>query len=279
MAGCSDDLAPASRLDDLRLLAVEADRPAAAPGERVTLRALFSNADAQALSWGYAFCDGARSSAALDCLRAIDLETLAIFPDRPEFSFEMPEPTTGGERPVSVGVVVVLCPGEIARGTTHGIPLSCRVDGQPLDLNDFELGVKRIYYADAHPNQNPQIAQITFDGEPWPEGEIKTVAPCPRDSDEVEKCKPAFRHTFVVEAEEGAVETFADNDGRAVREQVVLQFYATGGTFEFDVRTIDAARTRFVARQRDAGRTLTLHFVVRDSRGGVSWKTRAIAVE
>jgi hypothetical protein len=278
LAACGDTLAPSSRLSNLRLIAVQADKPAAQPGEDVSLHALFSNNAQESLSWGYAFCDSASSSAALECLRALDLDSLTVARDQPEFSFSMPEPTAAGQRPVSVGVVVIVCPGEIVRGDTHGIPVACVVDGQPLNINDFEMGVKRIFYADASPNQNPQIDTIRFDGEPWPADEVKTIAACTRDTDDVEECKPKFRHIFKVEAADDAVESFVDNDGKRVNEQLVAQFYATGGTFEYDVRTIDSANTRFIAQQSDAGKTLNVHFVVRDSRGGVSWETREIEV-
>lgn len=276
--GCEDSLAPSSRLSNLRLIALEADKPAVEPGETVNLRALYADPDADTLQWGYALCDGASSSAALDCLRALDPSTLMIAENQTEFSFTMPEPSARGERPVSVGVAVIVCPGEIVKGDTHGVPVACEVGGKPLGVNDFELGVKRIFYAAGGPNQNPQIARILFDGEAWPEGETKSVVACPRDTEDVEDCKAPFRHKLRLEPEEGATETFVDNDGKRVEEQVVTQFYATGGTFEFDVRTIDDASTRFIARKSDAGNTLTMHFVIRDSRGGVSWQTRELDV-
>ncbi len=275
---CMDRMEPASQVNNLRLLAVAADKPMAEAGESVSLRALYENPADQPLSWGYALCDGSSSSAALDCLRALDPGTLVVSREESGFSFTMPEPGSAGQRAQSVGVVVVVCPGEIVAGDTHGVPLACEVDGQPLDVNDYEMGVKRVFYPDDSPNQNPEIAAITFDGESWLEDEVRTVEPCPKDTDELEACKLPFRHTIEVEVAEGALESFRDNDGRSVNEQVVAQFYATGGLFEWDVRTIDSADSRFVALARDAGKTLTVHFVLRDSRGGVSWTTRTLEV-
>jgi hypothetical protein len=277
-SACENTLDPSSRLTNLRLLAVEADKPAAEPGETVSLRALYANNDDASLQWGYALCDGASSSAALDCLRALDPSSLQVAPDQTEFSFTMPEPSAQGKRPVSIGVAVIVCPGQIVSGDSHGIPLACEVAGKPLDINDFEMGVKRIFYTDQSPNQNPSIAAITLDGEPWPADALKTITACTRDTEDVADCKAPFRHTLKVEPEEDAVESFIDNDGKRVNEQVVAQFYATGGTFEYDVRTIDAAETRFIAQKSDVGKTLTLHFVIRDSRGGVSWQTRTLSV-
>lgn len=273
-----DRMEPASQVNDLRLLAVAADKPTADAGETVRLRALYENPRGQPLSWGYALCDGSSSSAALDCLRALDPDTLLVSREDGGFSFTMPEPLHAGQRAQSIGVVVVVCPGEIVAGDTHGVPLACEVDGRPLDVNDYEMGVKRVFYPSESPNQNPEIAAITFDGEPWPEDDVRTVEPCSKDTAELEACKPRFRHSIEVQAAEGVRESFRDNDGRSVSEQVVAQFYATGGLFEWDVRTIDGADTRFVALARDAGETLTVHFVLRDSRGGVSWTTRRLEV-
>lgn len=278
MVACTDRLEPASQLKDLRLIAVAADKPTAQAGESVNLRALFANPEELPLSWGYALCDGSSSSAALDCLRALDPDTLVVSQEASEFSFTMPEPRAATERAQAIGVVVIVCPGEIVAGDTHGVPLACEVDGRPLDVNDYEMGVKRVFYAGESPNENPEIAAITFDGEPWPEDEVRSIEPCAKDTDDLEECKPRFRHTIEVEGAEGALESFRDNDGRRVNEQVVAQFYATGGLFEWDVRTIESAEARFVALARDAGRILTVHFVLRDNRGGVSWTTRMIEV-
>jgi hypothetical protein len=278
MAGCMDRMEPASQLNSLRLIAVAADKPTAEAGESVNLRALFANPKEQPLSWGYALCDGSSSSAALDCLRALDPDTLVVSQESSEFSFAMPEPRTAGERAQAIGVVVIVCPGEIVAGDTHGVPLACEVDGQALDVNEYEMGVKRVFYAGESPNRNPEFASITFDGASWPEHEVKTIDPCPKDTNDLEDCKSRFRHTIKLEGAEDALEPFLDNDGRRVDEQVVAQFYATGGLFEWDVRTLESADTRFVALARDAGQTLTVHFVLRDNRGGVSWQTRTLEV-
>jgi hypothetical protein len=277
-AACTGgDFAPASRLTDLRLVAVQADKPAAEPGDAVKLSAIYHDEAERPLNIGYAMCDGSTSSAALDCLRVMDLDTLVIGQDQAEFEFTMPERSGEAKRDSAIGVAVIVCPGEIVRGDTNGVPIACEVDGQALDVNDFEMGVKRVFFAGETPNHNPEISALRWDGEPWPADEIKEVTPCDKDSDELEDCKPAFRHTIALEAAD-AVEDFVDAQGNPVTEQVVAQFYATGGTFEYDVRTLATASTRWVAQKSDAGKTLSLHFVVRDTRGGVSWETRQVLV-
>lgn len=277
LPACGDSFAPASRVTDLRLLAVAADPPAAAPGEEVKLDALYHDRRERPLEWGYAYCDAQTSSAALDCARSIDPASLVVATDTPEQVITMPELAGSAARATAQGVAVIVCPGRIVAGDTEGIPIACEVDGEPLGINDFEIGIKRIFYREQSDNHNPQIAALHWDGEPWAEDEVKRVAPCERETDDVEKCAASTRHALSVEVPDAA-EHYVDPNGTDAREQAVVQFYADGGSFEHDARTPDNASTRWVARSSDAGKTLSLFFVVRDSRGGVSWITRTVEV-
>jgi hypothetical protein len=278
LGACSGgDFAPASRLTGLRLVAVQVDKPSAEAGDQVSLSAIYHDSEERSLSFGYALCDGAASSAALDCMRVMDPDSLVIAQGRPEFQFSMPAQSGEAKRASSIGVVVIVCPGEIVPGDTYGVPIACEVDGEPLDVNDYEMGVKRVFYAGQTANHNPEIALLTWDGAAWPRDEVKTIPACDRDTDDIADCAPGFRHHIAVSAPDAA-EAFLDSQGNDAVEHVVAQFYATGGTYEYDVRLLDSASTRFVAQKSDAGSGLTLHIVVRDSRGGVSWETRRVEV-
>lgn len=275
-AACGGDFESASRLHGLRLLAVEADKPSARPGDTVQLHALFYDEHERPLEWGFALCDGSRSSAALDCLHALDVATLEVR-DEPLFTLTMPSLPEGLSRDTAQGVAVIVCPGHIVAGDTQGIPIACLVDDEPLPIHDFEVGVKRIYYELNSTNNNPQITGVRWNGAHWPEQETKQVIACSRDTDDVEKCASAVRNTLEVDTDTSG-EAYVDAVGGESREQTVVQLYANGGTFEHSVRTRDEARTRFIARAEDVGRTLTLFIVVRDSRGGVSFQTRRVEV-
>lgn len=278
LIACGESFAPASRLTDLRLLAVAADPPAAAPGEEVKLDALYHDRRERPLEWGYAYCDAQTSSAALDCARSIDPDSLVVATDTPQQVITMPELTGDTARATAQGVAVIVCPGRIVAGDTEGIPIACEVDGQPLALNAFEIGVKRVFYREQSDNQNPQIAELRWDGEPWAEDDVKRVTACDRDTDDVEECPTSTRHALSVDAADAA-QDYTDPSGAQAREQAVVQFYADGGSFEHEARTPEDAETRWVARRSDAGKTLRLFFVVRDSRGGVSWITRSVEVQ
>jgi hypothetical protein len=275
-SACGGDFESSSRLHDLRLIAVAADKPSAFAGDAVQLSALYYDEHERPLEWGFALCDAQASSAALDCLRAMNLNSLHV-QSEPRYTLTMPALAESAERDTAQGVAVIACPGHITAGDTEGIPVVCTVDGKPLPIGDFELGVKRIFYEQSSPNHNPQVVALRMDGEDWPSDETKQVKACDRNTDDVEKCSAMLRHTLSVEVD-GEGEAFVDAQGADTREQTVVQFYATGGTLEFAVRTPSTAQTRFVARAEDVGRTLTIYIVVRDSRGGVSFETRRVEV-
>jgi len=269
-AACSDDFDPSSRVSELRLLAVQADHPFALPGDDVHLTALAFDPEARPLTWAWGVCLEPSSSVALDCLRALSFDALTIAPDRTEHDLVVPETDAG-----YVGVAVVVCPGEIVRGDTQGVPLACvDVDGVRLPLSEFELGLKRINVREPSENENPAIAEVLWDGAPWPEDEIKLDA-CERTKNGA--CDAWTEHTVEVRAP-GASEQSVDRDRNPVTEQAVVQMYATGGEFEDDVRLVDTAKTTWRARREDAGGMITFWFVVRDDRGGVSWVTRRISI-
>jgi hypothetical protein len=269
--GCDDDFDPASRVIDLRLLAVQADQPFARPGEEVQLRALFHDPEGRPLEWAFGPCAEADSSAALACLRALAFEDLTIG-KQPSYVLRVPgDALGGGAGNAFLGVAVVACPGTLRAGDTHGIPVACEdAQGRALALDTFEVGMKRIFVRDDARNENPAIDMVLWDGEQWPQGELREA----RCDGEDGKCR---KHALELRSEH-AQETSTDEDGQTIREVAIVQFYATGGTFEDDVRTIEEPDTTWKPRKQDRGKELTLWFVLRDDRGGVSWTERRVRV-
>jgi hypothetical protein len=270
-AACSDDFDPASRVSDLRVLAVSADQPFALPGSEVKLEALAFDPAARSLSWGWGVCIEGSSSLALDCLRALRFDSLTIGQDQPRHILRVPET----DAPF-VGVVVVACPGTIVAGNTEGVPLACvGADDRPLPLSEFELGLKRIYLRDSQLNHNPTFDTLIWDGVPWPEGEVRRDT-CARTKDA--SCDAFTEHALEARAAADAVEKSIDREQLPITEQVVVQLYATGGEFEDDVRVVEKPTNTWKARREDAGQRITFWFVVRDDRGGVSWISRQLDV-
>jgi hypothetical protein len=270
LIGCGDDFAPPSLVSNLRLLAVQADRPFAQVGDSVRLTALAHDPEQRRLSWGWGLCIDDASSLALDCLRATSFESLTIAQEQPEHMLVVPEAAKS-----YVGVVVVVCPGTLAKGDTFAIPIACLGDdGRPLPLADFELGIKRIFVRDPALNRNPMLSEVLWDGAPWLEDEVK-VSTCERTQDVA--CVEWPKHRLELRAPEAA-ESSIDRAGEPLEEQAVVQFYATGGEYEHQLRNADDVHTTWQARSEDSGELITLWFVVRDDRGGVSWLARRVRV-
>ena len=283
-AGCGDDFDPASRVTDLRVLAVRADAPYAVPGQSVHLDALAVDPEARAITWGWGLCINPASPSAPGCLGALDGSTVVIEKGKSTFDFALPSdvitslPASAAAH-ASMGAVVVACPGELAqRG--GAIPFQCvdAASGRRLGTDAFVVGVKRIFARTADKNDNPIISGVTWDGADWPSAEIKDVTACDESGNDYGACSENEQHLVTVAIPEASTESGIDSFGASFREQVVVQYYATEGIFEHDVRLASDTSTGWTARRSSAGRAITMWFVVRDDRGGVAWDERHIRV-
>lgn len=298
-AACSDDFAPASRVVDFRLLAVSAEPTFAAPGEQVNLQTLSFEPFGRPVTWGWATCTAPADSTVNACLlkRIEEIEAsgeqplLASGEALTEFSVTVPADVLdsvaeSARRNATVGVITVACPGEIgllelADIAPGELPISCR-DAQTAELlpsERFAVSVKRIFVRTVDRNQTPPIDAVLWDGELWPEGELRQVMPCSSDGNAFDDCQDGQKVKLQVSVPPTAFEQGTDEFGDAFSEEVITQFYATEGSFEFEVRTADVGETTWVARQSAAGQLVTLWFVVRDNRGAVSWTSRQVQVE
>jgi hypothetical protein len=251
LVSCSSgDFDPPSRVVDLRLLAVRADLPYAAPGAKVHLDALAVDPTSGAVTLRWATCVDPPSDRPEDCVP--DPSTLLTGPSfdlvvPPDAIARLPE---GGHARASVGVVVT--------------------------ANDALVGVKRVFVRAADRNANPAILGVTWDGADWPEADVKEVAGCDSGGSVFEACDAALAHevSVLVDPPESGVDEF----GHTFAETVVVQYYATEGIFEHEVRVASDAKTGWVARRAASGKTVTMWLVVRDDRGGVAWATRQVRV-
>jgi hypothetical protein len=91
-------------------------------------------------------------------------------------------------------------------------------------------------------------------------------------------CSGGEAHDLSVVIPPESVESGTTEQGAPFSEDVVVQYYATEGLFEFDSRTRESPGTGWKARAASAGKEQTLWFVVRENRGGVSWTSRKVRV-
>jgi hypothetical protein len=297
LAACSD-FDPGSRVTDFRLIAVSADKPYAAPGETVQLSTLHHEPFGRPITWAWTTCPLPQESTVNGCLSR--LAELARSPGRAppsfavgrelgSFAVTIPPNVLDGVAPAArgnalVGVVTVACPGELsvkdlARLGPGELPFRCVEAGSELELSyeRYAVAVKRIYIYDRDRNQDPAITGLTWDGTPWVENDIKDVGACDFDSNAFGECA-GEKHEIAASAPPETREAGTNQFGTPYREDVVIQYYASEGLFEFGTKTLDDPKTRWAARSQARGQTVDMWFVLRDNRGGVGWTTRRVRV-
>jgi len=290
--GCADEVEPGTKVDSLRVLAQQADLPFAHPGETVQLRSLSYDPQGRAITWAWASCVNPSESSLEGCIgriaesadpasavfamgEGVDAATLTVPPDT------ISRLPASARAAASVGVVSAACPGELRLGEgPGGLPFLCRESGtgRELPLDDFIVGIKRLTIRESERNSNPQIESISFDGEDWPADEIKEVGACAQSNFVYDTCPDDQKHQLEPKISAASFESGQDELGRDFTEQVVVQYYATEGIFENEVKIASEPKNGWVARTSAAGQTLKLWFVVRDNRGGVSWAERQVKV-
>ena len=282
LAACGADFEPGSRVVSPRILALQADKPYARPGEEVALTLLSANPEGEALEWAWGTCTLPASSTVDDCVEALDGDLEPFDPEADELQVSIARDLLDGvpaaQRPSAlVGVIVVACPGELRTGSTEGVPARCvDQDGNARSIHDIEVGIKRIFIRESDRNGNPAIDAITWDGEPWPEDEVRETEICAEDTFAIDDCSDALQRHIKLEVPSG--ERGRDEFGGDFSEQVIVQFYSTHGLFRDQVRIAEDTDNRWVAQRDDddAREEATLWFIARDDRGGTSWTTRRV---
>jgi hypothetical protein len=149
----------------------------------------------------------------------------------------------------------------------------------PLGIDQYIAGIKRIFVRSKDRNENPAIESVTWDGKPWAQDFVPEVTPCDTTDNRYDRCSGADAHEVAIQVTPGSFEAGTDEFGQSFVEQLVVQYYATEGLFEHDVRIAHQAPTNWVARKPAAGKTLDMWLVARDNRGGVVWATRKVKVK
>ncbi len=269
---------PASLVDSLRVLAVQADKPFAEPGETVHLEALIADplGEGRAISVGWGTCVNSGSSELPACASAVSsFQTSGS-------SFDVTVPSTAldgapADAPIgSVGVVFAACAGTLTP-TPHALAPATCVDasGRTNDRATFVWGEKRITVLRGLRNANPVIARLRVDGLIWPETEERTLKAC--DVKSVSGCAVEGQHGLQLDVTKESVETYFGQT-----EDVVVFFFTSQGELrdEFARPDADGATLTVVALDKpDRARSELLWFVVRDDRGGVSFTSRRARIE
>jgi hypothetical protein len=290
--GCDDPPEPGAKIDSFRVLAEQADLPYARPGETVQLSSLSFDPQARPVTWAWASCANPISNDLNGCLATIAeagdpaISVFAMGAGTSTAALTIPSDAidslpAAARGAATVGVLSVACPGDLSFGAgPGGLPTRCQETGtgRDMELDEFIVGYKRIAVRRTDRNQNPEITGITFDGTDWPATETKLVGFCDQSDFIYDTCPDGEKHQLAATVSSASFESGNDELGRPFEEQLVIQHYATEGIFEFEVRTGKSPKTGWVARKAASGQTLSMWFVARDDRGGVSWAERKVTV-
>jgi len=292
--GCDDTPDPGSRVVTTRVLAEQVDTPFAAPGATPHVSSLSFDPQGRALTWAWASCTNPDSTSLESCVARASGNTGVLTRDQllafgsGVDTVDVPIPAdalsslpAAAQPSAAVGVLSAACPGDLSiERNSEGLPFRCTEtgSGRELGLDEFVVGVKRIPVREHDMNQNPVIAQVLFDGTDWPEDEVKQVSACNKNGNVYLDCGKQYQHQLALQVTHESFESGTDEFGRSFSEELVIQYYATGGIYENDTRIAGNAQTGFVARAQDLGTDLTVWMVARDDRGGVTWTTRKLQV-
>lgn len=294
LAACGEDFDPGSRVTDFRVLAVQAAPAYVSPGESAHFHVLGHQPSGAPVHYAWAVCPNPRevtTEGCLEQLEALERNTGEIpllgmgeelteidLPVPPDALESIPESARAS---AALGVLNVACPGTLELGgSKQGLPFRCSDpnDGRELNLDEQVVGMKRLFVRERDRNENPVIERVTFQGRDWPEDEIPEVEACEKDGNRYDDCSESLARSMAAIPRAGDFEAGTDEFGRDFQEQIVVQYYATEGSFENEVRIGEAPETSWVARKRASGGDVRFWFVVRDDRGGVSWTTRQVHV-
>lgn len=286
---CSSDspteLLPASYIDKLRILAIKAEPPEAAPGENVILSALVADPWTGIRRVGYLWvqCDpsteGALGNACAqqDTLRSLNPrelpEGVRVFPLFIDFAFyRAPFNSLDGLDVDSI---------ERHRGLTATILLVAWEGGNLEDLQDpdvmrqSQMAIKRIRIVDPQqtPNENPRLASLTLNGAPF-DGldipEVKAGSTIELSATSTEESVQAFTRILP----DGSIEEQV--------EQNVFSWYTRGGRFtqglSYSSRTQsgDPIGLELPELETLPNDMLDVWVVLRDARGGTDWAKRRL---
>ncbi|HYQ01261.1 MAG TPA: hypothetical protein VER96_21465 [Polyangiaceae bacterium] len=296
MLGCAADFDPGSRVNTFRVMAQEMDVPFATPGETVNISSLSYDPQGRTVTWAWGACVNPASSTVQGCLDKIGEDAaasgsslvLAQGPGLSNFSYTVPSDALSSlpeaaRASALVGVLSVACPGDLSLDQeAHELPFACKEagTGRVLGLDEFVVGLKRVQVRSTDRNQNPKLEQVTFDGQDWPEDEVKEVTACDTTGNDYKACDSSnAQHKIAARPSADSVESGRTEFGVDFTEQVVIEYYATEGIFEYEVKIPADPQTGWVARKSASGKDLTLWMVVHDDRGGATWAERHVHVQ
>lgn len=218
-------------------------------------------------------------------------------------------------RPLAAGVVhpygvqfvfVAYCGGVLRSidAAEDEFPLGCfdSITGERLGRDDFEFGFYPIYAYEDLENENPKLESLNFEGatstevcsDDQPCGSAQHCGSAGTCIPVVEACTAADEddcagYEMSISVPKSSVETAVVahlTTAEAFDEGLWVSYYANGGSFEEDARTINDPHAGwfndYVGHWRaktERNREVRLWAIVRDNRNGVAWAWQDVWVK
>jgi hypothetical protein len=305
LAGCGNPFDPGNLVESVRLLAIQADKPYAAPGDTVTMTALAYDGrppvtpppPPMTVYWvpiacvdppddSYFACYPAFAEAGLT--QGVDLTSKLVAGT--QFSFPMPPdaitrhapPTSGAPYGVAF-VFAIACAGHVQYvGVNESTlppapPLGCFDDsGAELGPNDSVFAYAQVFSFADRTNQNPVIDSLTLNN---------ITITDPTAGLTVPHCPPGARKCPTYPLDTGVPSSSWEPDpaetavlGKPTNEEIWVDYFLTTGSVDSTALLYDAdptitlpSSTVQLTPPTAPATSQFLWAVVHDNRGGMSW--------
>ncbi len=303
--GCTATFTPSNALESVRVLAIQADHPYAAPGATVSLELLAVDARPAKpapmnVAWITQPCINPPGDDYYACFAAfgaqfragVDLTSELVAGTR--FSAQVPPDVIAthanapGTDPYGIEIVFaiacaghveyrpLLAPGAAASASPNAVPFGCFDSNEKaLGPDDFVFSYATIYSFSDRTNDNPVVDHLTFGGQTVDVPAGITVSRCTAASQA--DCPTSPVDTVVPASSQEEDPGTLDADGNPLKEEIWVDYYATGAQLQNDVEVLYDPLTGAVSGTGDglsapqAAGDQQLWAVVHDTRGGVAW--------
>jgi hypothetical protein len=305
-AACADaDFDPYNLVSGLRVLAVQSEPPALAPGQTAVLAALVSAPAGETVSYHWSWCPFAQPRETGYACAITQEELQAIIDESlPDAAVTAPSFDLGSDDSVlfdaggDATLVQALCRGLVEAGasSTSVVPdcstrLEVTVRLEVATATESVTAIKRVPFvfdADDATNTNPALGNVRVAGDSEEESVAVEVA-----VDGSTELAAETTHRLWVDVPPATFETFTPApdaltpDPEPRGEDLAVTWLVTAGE-------TDAKRTTYIDGEvsvetlrentwtlpalRDAGDRATLFLVIRDERGGVGWTARDLQI-
>jgi hypothetical protein len=291
---------PESKVQSVRIIATQADKPYALPGDRVALQVLAVDKRAtqprpMEVFWFPNPCIDPANDGYFNCYPSllqqypIHVDLTAQLQTGTNASFQMPPDVIArhqgprGDVPYGVMVVFLMaCAGHVEAvapppgSGPDALPFGCFDSAHhPLSPDDYVFTYQVLFAFTGRTNANPVIDHLEFAGAAVDANAGITVAHCTAAA--IDSCPTLPLTTVVPDSSQELDPGNVDVNGKVLKEEIWADYLVTGGKVKHDVEVLFDPRLGRLAGSTDdfyapqAPGDYTLWSVVRDNRGGATW--------